>query len=280
MNALRQRMLEDMRVRKLSEHTMQAYVRYVRCFAEYVKKPLEEAGPEDVRAYQVFQADTLKASAGTLSHSASALRFFFKVTLRRDWSVEAIANPRREQRLPNVLSKQEVAHLLKVVTNSKHRAMLWTMYAAGLRASELTHLQISDIDSKQMLVRVRKGKGGKERLVPLSPALLKILRDYWRECRPSPWLFPRRAENAPMCRRAIHYMVTKAGIAAGIPRPLSPHCLRHSYATHLMDAGTNLRLIQRVLGHAHLSSTEKYTYVSSVMLNKVKSPLDEILAMG
>ncbi len=278
MSVLRQRMLEDMRVRKFSENTMHAYVRYVRRFAEYIKRPLQEVGPEDVRAYQVYLVDEVKASTGTLAQNAAALRFFFRVTLKRSWSIESIAYPKREQRLPNVPSKQEVADLLRLVANSKHRAMIWTMYAAGLRADELTHLQLTDIDSKQMLIRVRRGKGNKERLVPLSPALLNLFRQYWRDYRPSSWLFPRRQEIVPMSRRSVHRIVNKAGIKAGISRPLSPHCLRHSYATHMMDAGTNLRLIQQVLGHANLSSTQRYTHVSSVMLNQAKSPLDGLVA--
>ena len=278
MSALRQRMLEDMRVRNFSEHTITGYIRRVRLFAEHFKRSPEGLGPNEIREYQVHLVEELKVSAATLRVTACALRFLYRVTLKRDWSVDMIPLPKCPRKLPNVLAASEIGVLLKSISNDKHRAMIWTMYSAGLRATELTHLRISDIDSEHMLIHVREGKGRKDRLVPLSEILLEVLRDYWRAHRPLTWLFPRPGKDLPMSRRSIYSMVSKAGRNAGIERRVSPHCLRHSFATHLLDAGTNLRLIQRLLGHGSLRSTERYTHVSSVMLNEATSPLDRVVA--
>lgn len=277
MSALRQRMVEDLRVRKLSENTISNYVRRIRLFAEHSKRSPEDLGPEEVRAYMIHLVEDLKLGSSVIYQTGAALRFLYKVTLRCDWDVDlVIPRPKRAKRLPFVLSHQEVAELLNAVANEKHRAMVWTLYSAGLRATELAELRVSDIDSKRMMIRVREGKGDKERFVPLSEVLLEVLRGYWRTYRPKTWLFPQDGEDAPISRRSVHRIVRKAAKVAGIERSVAPHCLRHSYATHLLDAGTNLRVIQCVLGHSSIQSTQRYMHVSMAMLRQAKSPLDSL----
>lgn len=273
MTPLRQRMIEDMRIRNFSPHTQSAYVRYVARFARHYGCSPERLGPEHIRKFQVYLLNKEKVKAHTLQQCVVALKFLYRVTLKRSWVVETIFFPKREKRIPVVLSREETLRVLDSLSYLKHRAILATIYASGLRVAELTHLRLSDIDSKRMVIHVRQGKGKKDRLVPLSKNLLELLRKYWLTDRPNPWLFPGRSPDRPMARRCIQRIVKKACRLGGV-REVSPHTLRHSFATHLLEAGTNIRTIQLLLGHSSLGSTQIYTHVSTKGLLDTQSPLD------
>lgn len=274
MTPLRQRMIEDLEIRNYSPHTIKAYVRYVRRFAEHFGRSPNRLGLAEIRAFQVHLLEA-GASHSTLSQVTAAVRFLYSVTLNRKWIVERIPRQRRERHVPVVLSRNEVRRLLSSIGNIKHRTMLTTCYASGLRVSEMTHLKISDIDSDRMAIRVRQGKGKKDRLVPLSKNLLSLLRDYWRVCKPSNWLFPGRPRSTPMVSRSIQKICADACKRVGILKPATTHTLRHSYATHLLESGVNVRAIQVLLGHKCLTSTELYTSVSMKDALAVTSPLDQ-----
>ncbi len=273
MTPLRRRMLEDLRIRNFSPHTQKAYIRYVARFARHFGCPPDQLGPEHVRTFQVHLAD-VGASFATLTQLASALRFLYRVTLRKDWIVERIPYPKPERRLPVVLSREDVIKFLSSPRNIKHRAILTTCYAAGLRISEATHLRVSDIDSKRMVIRIQQGKGKKDRMVPLSPTLLDLLREYWRVAQPRDWLFPGKKRSQPITRRSVQRVCVQARKASGLDDNVTAHTLRHSFATHLLEAGTNVRTIQLLLGHASLSTTATYTQVATGEVLSTKSPLD------
>ena len=274
MTPLRRRMLEDLRVRNFSPHTTAAYTRYVARFAQHFGRSPGDLGPEHIRQFLVHLIDKEHASHATVTQVVSALRFLYRVTLNKSWVIDNIPRAKRPRRLPVVLSRQEIDTLLDVPTNLKHRALIATAYAAGLRVSELTGLRVGDIDSSRMVIHVRDGKGKKDRYVPLSPVLLDVLRRYWRFARPTTWLFPGRSQDRPIVNRCVTRIVAKAAKAAGIKKRVGSHTLRHSFATHLLDAGVNVRLIQVLLGHRSLSSTAKYAHISPAALNAVTSPLD------
>jgi site-specific recombinase XerD len=276
MTPLRQRMLEDLRIRNFSPHTAAAYVRYIRRFAEHFGRSPDRLGPEHIRTFQVHLTSVAKVSHSTLQNWVGALRFFYGVTLGKRWMIEKIPYPKDERRLPVVLSKEEVSRLLAGVSNIKHRAILSTIYSAGLRVSEATGLRIEDVDSKRMVIHVRQGKGRKDRYVPLSPKLLVLLREYWKVTKPGLWLFPGSNRDHPITRRSVQRICDKAHLAAGIAKKVSPHTLRHSYATHLLDAGVNVRAIQVLLGHRSLSTTANYMHISQSGTREVVSPLDAL----
>ncbi len=273
MTPLRRRMLEDLRIRNFSPHTQKAYIRYVARFARHFGCPPDQLGPEHVRTFQVHLAD-VGASFATLTQLASALRFLYRVTLRKDWIVERIPYPKPERRLPVVLSREDVIKFLSSPRNIKHRAILTTCYAAGLRISEATHLRVSDIDSKRMVIRIQQGKGKKDRMVPLSPTLLDLLREYWRVAQPRDWLFPGKKRSQPITRRSVQRVCVQARKASGLADKVTAHTLRHSFATHLLEAGTNIRTIQILLGHASLRTTATYTQVATGEVLSTTSPLD------
>ena len=273
MTPLRLRMIQDLQIRNFSPHTTQAYVRYVRRFAEHFGRSPDQLGPEDIRSFQVHLKDE-GASCATLIQVVSALRFFYRVTLRKKWIIDHIPYPKKEKRLPVVLSPDEVEKLLLSVANIKHRTMLSTCYAAGLRISEVTHLRVTDIDSSRMVIHVQQGKGRKDRLGPLSPKLLEQLRAYWRVSKPKTWLFPGRPKSRPMVTRSLQKICRRARDDAGITKLATVHSLRHSFATHLLEAGTNVRTIQLILGHRRLESTATYSHVSTRELLSTKSPFD------
>jgi site-specific recombinase XerD len=273
---LEERLLQDLAIRNYSEKTKQCYVKALTGFAKYFNRPPDQLGLEEVRTYQVHLVHTRKLSWSYLKIVVSSLRFFFTVTLGRDFPLRYIPYPRKEKRLPVVLSREEVAHLLASVANPKHHAILATIYATGARLSEASNLQVTDIDSKRMMVRIRQGKGHKDRYVPLSPVLLPELREYWKIDRPRAWLFPGARIDLPMTRGAIGRMCRNACKRAGLTKIVSPHALRHSFATHLLEAGTNIRVIQELLGHGSLRTTGVYTHVSPATLGTFKSPLDDL----
>jgi integrase/recombinase XerD len=276
MTALRQRMLEDLRLRNYSLRTQKIYVGHVARFARHFGKSPEQLGPEEIRTYQVHLIDDKHASWSTFNQTVCALRFLYRVTLSRPWTVEQVPFARPTKRLPAVLSPDEVERLLAAVSNRKHRLVLMTMYATGLRVSEALHLKLADIDSGRMVIRVRHGKGGKDRLVMLSPVLLEELRRYWRFYRPGFWLFPGHDPSTPLHITAIQKACKRARQSAGILKPVSCHTLRHSFATHLLESGADLRLIQTLLGHGSVRTTQIYTHVATPRLVATASPLERL----
>jgi len=274
MTPLRQRMLEDMTIRNFAENTQSAYLQQIIAYARYFHRPPEELGPEEVRTYQVYLTQTRKLSPGSVSVATGALRFLYKVTLKRPWAWEEIPMPKRPFKLPVVLSPEEVMHFLESIHNIKHRAILTVAYAAGLRISEATHLKVTDIDSQRMMLRVDQGKGKKDRYVMLSPRLLEELRAYWKVVHPKLWLFPGELSSQPITRSALSQACQKAHRASGIKKPISPHSLRHAFATHLLELGTDLRTIQLLLGHRSLATTSRYLKVATTTVCATSSPFD------
>jgi len=276
MSSLRQRMIEDLRVRNYSQNTINAYIRCVASFASHFKKSPDMLGPKHIRDYQLFLVKSKRASWALFNQTVCALRFLYQVTLGRDATVEHIAYPRREKKLPVVLSVGELRVFFRAVENLKHRTVLMTMYAAGLRVSEAMNLCMTDIDSERMLLRIRQAKGRRDRYVPLSSALLSVLREYWRVYKPKSWLFPGLLSHQPLSTRVVQMACSQARIKARLSKPVTTHTMRHCFATHLLEAGTDLPTIQLLLGHRSLSSTATYLHVSTRALQPTKSLLEAL----
>lgn len=272
---LRRRMIEDMTVRNLSPATQRSYLHAVTKFSRYFGRSPDRLGLEEVRAFQVHLVST-GISWPALNQTVCALRFFYGVTLGDDELPERIPYAREPRKLPVVLSTDEVVRFLEAVPSLKTRTALTTAYAAGLRASETIGLRVGDVDSGRMIIRVEHGKGGKDRTVMLSQQLLSILRTYWRLARPKHWLFPGRDEGKPIDVQVLHAACRSACAAAGLAKRVTVHTLRHSFATHLLDGGTDIRIIQVLLGHNNLSSTARYTRVSNGLIRRTESPLDRL----
>jgi integrase/recombinase XerD len=278
MTTLRQRMTEDLRLRNRSPRTIKTYIACIAHFARHFHKSPELLGPEEIRQYQVYLVEQRRVSWSYFNQTVCALRFLYRHTLGRDWAVAHIPFPRQPKKLPVVLSQAEVIRFLEAIRTIKFRAVLMTAYAAGLRLSEVTHLQVLDIDSQRMVIRVRQGKGQKDRYVMLSPTLLAVLRLYWRAERPATWLFPSKGKpEQPLSHSMVQRACHQAGVDAGLTKRVTVRSLRHSFATHLLEAGTNIRVIQTLLGHSHVSTTQVYTYVSNQTVRATESPL-ELLA--
>jgi integrase/recombinase XerD len=275
MSPLRRRMIEDMTVRNLSPATQRSYVHAVSKFSRYFGRSPDRLALEKVRAFQVHLVST-GISWGSLNQIVSALRFFYGVTLGHAEVPERIAYAREPRKLPVVLSADEVVRFLEAIPSLKNRTALTTAYAAGLRASEAIDLKVADIDSGRMVIRVEHGKGGKDRYVMLSPQLLGILRTYWRLARPKHWLFPGRDDSRPLEPNVLHAACRSACAAAGLTKKVTVHTLRHSFATHLLENGTDIRIIQVLLGHNNLSTTARYTQVATATIGKTVSPLDRL----
>jgi len=273
---LRQRMTEDMQVRNLARNTQTSYVQQVSLFARHFNKSPELLGPEDIRTYQVYLTNERKLAPGSVVIAVSALRFLYKVSLKKDWSFEdLIPAPKKPQKLPVVLSPEEVLQFLGCVGNTKQRAILTTCYAAGLRISEAVHLKPTDIDSQRMVIRVEQGKGQKDRYVMLSPKLLETLRTYWRAVRPQGgWLFEGDVSGQPITRNAVALACRNARQLSRIRKPISPHSLRHAFAVHLLESGTDVRTIQLLLGHRSLATTARYLRIATSKVCSASSPLD------
>jgi integrase/recombinase XerD len=269
---LRQRMIEDMTIRQFGSKTQKDYVRVVRDFAVFLGRSPDLAEPEDLRRYQLHLA-AQGASPAKMNAAVSALRFFFKITLGRSGFGERLANIRMPERLPVVLSLEQVALLLHCAPGLKSKAALSVAYGAGLRASEIIHLKVSDIDSARMLIRVEQGKGRKDRYVMLSQDLLDLLRAWWKAARPQGWLFPGRDPGQPITTRQLNRACHAAASTAKLEKRVSLHTLRHSFATHLLERRTDIRVIQVLLGHRKLDTTAIYTRVALKTLREVKSPL-------
>lgn len=274
MTPLRQRMLEDMSIRNLAENTQSAYLQQIAAYARYFNRSPDQLGPEEIRTYQLYLMEVRALTPSSICVATGALRFLYKVTLKRPWAVEEIPMPKRPRKLPEILSPEEVMHFLSAITNHKHRAILMTAYAAGLRVSEATHLKVTDIDSQRMMLRVEQGKGMKDRYVMLSPRLLDVLRTYWKSARPTQWLFPGEVPGQPITREAVGLACQKARRDAGITKPITPHSLRHAFASHLLESGANLRTIQLLLGHRSLATTARYLKVATTTVCATTSPFD------
>jgi integrase/recombinase XerD len=279
MTPLRRRMIDDMTLRNLSPHTVEAYVRAVAHFAKHFGRSPEQLSGEDARQYLLHLVQHGHASWSRYNIARCGLQFFYCVTLGRDERFEKLPCAKVPKRLPTVLSPEELRRLFEVARDPKHKALLLTLYGAGLRISEALALKPADVDGKRMLIHVRLGKGAKDRMVKLSAQLLAALRDYWKLRRPKTWLFPRTSDpDRPMEDGTAYRAVVRAARRAGITRRVTPHTLRHSYATHLLDAGTDLRTIQLLLGHRNLKTTSLYVHVSQAKLNAAASPLDRLYA--
>lgn len=272
---LRRRMIDDMSLRNMSPATQRSYLHAVTKFSRYFGRSPDKLGLEDVRAFQV-QLVSQGISWGSLNQIVCALRFFYGVTLDRAEIPERIVYARMPRKLPTILSADEVVRFLEAVPSLKARAALTTAYAAGLRASEAASLRVADIDSDRMLIQVRHGKGAKDRTVMLSPQLLAILRTYWRLSRPQDCLFPGRKPDQPIAITVLHAACRSATKAAGLTKRVSVHTLRHSFATHLLESGTDIRIIQVLLGHRNLSTTALYTQVATSTISATQSPLDRL----
>ena len=273
MTPLRQRMIDDMRIRNLSPHTIKAYVEKVAKFAKHFGKSPEQIGPEEIRTYLLGLVNA-RCGRGTLVQNVCALRFLYKITLRRPWQDQVLPFPKKERHLPVVLSREEVGVFLEAHGGLKPRTFCLTTYATGLRVSECCHLLPSDIDSKRMVVHVRQGKGKKDRYVPISPKLLESLRRYWKAARPKTWLFEGSQAGQPITRSAVERWFPPACKKAGLTKPVTPHTLRHSFATHLLESGTDLRTIQILLGHRSLGTTAIYLHVAANAPQLTKSCAD------
>ena len=272
---LRQRMIEDMTVRNFVEKTRNDYIRHVRTFTAFLGRSPDQAIPEDLRRFQLHQTRA-GVRPPSINGSVAALRFFFTVTLDRPEMARHLTFVREPRKMPVVLSPEEVARLLEAAPGPKYKAALSAAFAAGLRVSEVVSLKVSDIHSERMLLRIEQGKGRKDRFAMLSPELLELLRDWYRIARPAVWLFPGRDLMLPMTTRQFTRAVHAAANMAKIKKRVTPHTLRHSFATHLLEQKTDVRLIQVLLGHAKLDTTMLYTHVATNVIREVMSPLDRL----
>lgn len=280
MGRLHDRMAEDLTLRNFSPATRRNYLLYARKFVAFFMRSPEDMGKAEIRQFLLHQLQVKKLSHSTYRQIYAAVKFLYTVTLGRAWEVEHLPFPRQRQRpLPVVLHADELAALFQVFRRLKYRALFMTCYGAGLRISEACHLRIADIDSKQMLVRVRHAKGGKERITLLSTKLLEVLRAYWREEKPQLWLFPGATPDQPLSSDAARQALQKASLDAGLTKKCTPHTLRHCFATHLLDAGADLVVLQALLGHQSIRTTSRYTHISVQRIQKVVSPLDLLPTM-
>lgn len=275
MPSLRQRMTEDMQIRNLSINTQTSYLQQVTLFARRFKQSPELLGSEEIRSYQVYLTNERKLAVGSILLAIAALRFLYKITLKKDWDFnEIIPAPKKPQTLPVVLSPEEVLHFLGCIASPKHHAILSTCYAAGLRISEAVRLTIPAIDSSRMVLRVEQGKGNKDRYVMLSPKLLEILRNWWRIEKPKHWLFESDLPGRHITRDAVNLACEKARRLSRISKPITPHSLRHAFAVHLLESGTDVRTIQLLLGHRSLATTARYLRIATNKVCSTSSPLD------
>jgi len=272
--SLRQRMLEDLQVRNYSPRTQTRYIECVASFAKHFGKSPDQLGPKQIRSFQVHLVSEKKCSWTVLNQTVCALRFLYVTTLGKDWGIRHIPYAKGEKKLPVVLSQREATRLLQAVDNLKHLTMLLLAYSAGLRVSEIANLEVKDIDSDRMVIHVRLGKGRKDRIVPLSPVLLSIARQHWLIERPAKFLFPGKDPKRPISTSTIAKVVRNAAQAAGIKKKVTTHTLRHSFATHHLEAGTDLRTLQLLMGHTSLKTTSLYLHVSTEKIRAAKTPLE------
>jgi integrase/recombinase XerD len=274
MTPLRKRMIEEMELRNFAPTTIKMYVDNVAKFAKHFGRSPELLGEEHVRQYLLHLVEERKLAWGTYNQALAALRYLYRWVLKRGDVVRDIRGPRRERHLPVVLSLDEVRRFFAEVVSYKHRMLLMTAYSAGLRISEVVNLQVKDIDNERMVIHVQHGKRNKDRYTVLSPVLWEMLRHYCWAVRPVTYLFPSRSLERPVSVDRIQHACKLAQAAAGIGKEISPHTFRHSFATHLLEAGTDLRVIQALLGHSNPQTTALYTRVSTKLIGSTRSPLD------
>src|SRR5205814_2333725 len=278
-------MLEELQRRNYAQHTTRSYIRAVEDFARHFNCSPDRLGPRHIREYQADLFERRKLSAGSVAVRLAALRFFYCKTLKRTWSIADTPYPKGAHRLPAILSQEEVAQLIQAASTSFHRTLLMTLYATGVRRAELTHLKVSDIDSQRMVVHVQGGKGRKDRDIMLSPKLLEALREHWRSLKRKPkvWLFPGNrwhTADYPITTKVAWLACREAATRAGLGHDIHPHTLRHCFATHLLEAGADLRTIQILLGHRDLEETTIYLHLSNRHLSATASPLDSLVLAG
>jgi len=280
MTQLRRKMLEELQRRNYSKSTIRYYLQAVANFAKHFGMPPDKLGPDELRSYQAYLLQERKLAVGSVIARVAALRFFFVRTLKRHEFREDLPYPKDRRRLPTILSLEEVARLINAAGTLLQRALLMTLYGTGMRRTEVSLLKVRDIDSRRMMIRVERGKGGGGRDLPLSPALLETLREYWRWKKPRTYLFPSgdsyRGKDQPICDKTVWYACNEAARYAGLTKRLTPHTLRHSFATHLLEGGTDLRTIQLLLGHGDLETTAKYLHLSQRHLQAVANPLESL----
>jgi site-specific recombinase XerD len=274
-------MIDDLEVRNYAAGTVEIYVRCVAQLAQHFSTSPDLLGPEQIRDYLIFLIRRKKVSWSVFNQTVCALRFFYQTTLAREWMVEYIPFPKQEKKLPVVLSSQEIAAFFRVIKNLKHRTLVMTLYATGLRISEALQLVVTDVDSRRMLLRVGQGKGRKDRYVPLSATLLEALRSYWRRYRPEKWLFPGQTSQCQLSRGSVNRFCLKAAQRAGLKKRVTPHTLRHCFATHLLETGLDLKRIQLLLGHCSLKSTSVYLHIATNALGLSRDSQDLLkVALG
>jgi len=280
MTQLRRMMLEELQRRNYSDRTIRYYLQAVALFAKHFGKRPDKLGPDELRTYQAYLLRERKLAVGTVVARVAALRFFYVRTLKRHAFREDLPYPKDHRRLPTVLSLEEVTRLINAAGNLLQRALLMTLYGTGMRRAEVSLLKVSDIDSQRMMIRVERGKGGAGRDIPLSPALLETLREYWSWKRPRTYLFAssesKRGKEQPISDKTVWYACKEAARHAGLTKQVTPHTLRHSFATHLLEGGTDLRTIQILLGHGDLETTAKYLHLSQRHLRAVANPLESL----
>ena len=280
MGIMRRRLEEELRLRGYSPRTVKAYVRGVKKLVEFYGRPATEITGEEIRTYLLHMLETQHLSGSSVNQTVCAIRFFYVKVLGRPWEVERVVYHKRRRKLPIVLSRSEIASLLAGCSSLKQQALLTTLYSTGLRLREATQLVPSDIDSQSMRILVREAKGGRQRYVMLSPTLLRILRAYFKQYRPTRWLFYGHSKEVPIHDRTVQRLVDQAANKAELGKRVTPHTLRHTFATHLLEQGTNVRYIQELLGHRHFKTTMIYTHVRPQALSEVQSPLDYLGVAG
>ncbi len=280
MTQLRQMMLDELQRRNYAQSTAEAYVHALKEFAAYYQKPPDRLGPKEICQFQLHLLRDRKLAARTVMQRVAAVRFFFVHTLKRSFPPNTFRYPKTPQRLPVILSQEEVQRMLAAATSLLHRTLLMTLYSTGMRRAEVTRLKVGDIDSKRMMIHIKEGKGGKDREVPLSVKLLETLREYWRWKKPREYLFPGEAKQGSngehLTSKAVYHACKGAARRAGIQKRVGPHTLRHSFATHLLESGADLRTIQVLLGHADIKHTTVYLHLSQRHLHACRNPLDEL----
>jgi integrase/recombinase XerD len=277
MEKLHDRMKEDLLLKAYSPHTQRAYLDCARHFARHYLRSPEEMGEQEIRGFLLHLVRDCKASPATLSMYVNALKFLYNVTLKRPEAVQGLAHPKRAKTLPVILSPEEVLRILAAICSVKYKAIIATAYAAGLRISEVCALRVSDIDSQRRRIHVRAGKGKKDRYVMLGETLLDLLRQYYRQARPQgEYLFPGYKPQRPICTTAVRQVLRQAVREAGLTKKVTMHTWRHCFATHLLEAGTDIRILQVLLGHSSIRTTLRYTHITDRLVQKLVSPLDII----
>jgi integrase/recombinase XerD len=277
---LRKLMLDELQRRNYSQNTVETYTFILEEFTKYFHRAPDQLGPQHIRQYQVHLFRERKLSSNSVRQRVAALRFFFVKTLRRHYMLEHIPFPKEHRPLPTVLSQEEVGLLIDSASNLLHRAMLMTLYATGMRRAELVKLKVTDIDKPRMMVHIHQGKGNRDRDVPISEKLLETLREYFRWMKPKTYLFPGTVHywraDVPISAKMVWHACRQAAERAGIQKKISPHCLRHSYATHQLEAGVDLPTLQNLMGHADIRDTAVYLHVSKRHLQAAPSPLEAL----